>query len=151
MGKKRGIGFTILIAISCILTVWFILGQALSVFFYEFTVSLGLQDSVNDVTPVGVAFNRGFGLADALFYIPLLIFGIVLLLRRKKAGIYIMFSAMAITVYWPIVCLSAVYFARGASGWNLTAYAEYTVILTVIIIYGLWGMFYLYRNRDRLA
>ena len=83
--------------------VWFILGQTLCIFFYDFTVSLGFQDSINDVTAVGVAFNKGFGIADTLFYIPLLISGIIGILKKKRMGIYLMFSALAITVSYNFV------------------------------------------------
>jgi hypothetical protein len=150
MDQKRGLGFWFLIVIACLLAIWFILGQTLCIFFYDFTVSLGFQDSINDVTAVGVAFNKGFGIADTLFYIPLLISGIIGILKKKRMGIYLMFSALAITVYWPIVCLSAVYFAKGDPGWNLTSYAEYTMILSLITVYGVWGMCFVYINRARL-
>ena len=149
--NKRGAGFWILIIIGSLLTAWYLVGQTMCIFFYNFTVSIGLQDSAEVITPVGVAFGQGFGIGDTLLYIPLFVIGIIGLLKRKSIGVFAMFGALAVTVYWPIVCLGAVYMAKGAPGWNLTAYAEYTVILPLIAIYGLWGMWYVYRKRKLLV
>ena len=150
MTKKRGIGFWVLILMAIFLNTWYLVGQTMCIFNYDFTVSIGLQDSEHAVTAVGVAFNKGFGIGDTIFYIPLFIIGIIGLIKRTTLGIYSMFSALAITVYWPIVCLGAVYMARDANGWNLTQYTEYTIVLSIISLYGLWGMWYVFSNRNKL-
>ncbi len=118
---------------------------------YDFTVSIGLQESINEITEVGVALNKGFGLGDTVFYIPLFIIGIVGLLKRVALGIYTMFGAMAVTVYWPIVCLSTLFYAEGAPGFHFTDYTSYSVILSLISLYGLGGLWFLYKNRDKLV
>ena len=48
-----------------------------------------------------------------------------------------MFGAMAITIYWPIVGLSTVFFAKGAPGWHFTDYISYSILLSIIAIYGI--------------
>ena len=151
MNSNRGIGFWFLVIIGCLLNILYIVGQTVCIFAYDWTVSLGLQDSVEAVTPVGVAFSRGFGIGDTLLYIPLFMIGIVGLIRRTALGMYALFGALAVTVYWPIVCLGAVYMAKGAPGWKLTTYTEYTAVLPLIAAYGLWGMWYVYSRRSHLV
>ncbi|MFH1629513.1 MAG: hypothetical protein ABIE47_12430 [Pseudomonadota bacterium] len=51
-----------------------------------------------------------------------------------------MAAALGITVYWPIVCLAAMVDARGAAGWNFSNEAPYWVVLTLIAVWGAWGL-----------
>ena len=118
---------------------------------YEFTVSIGLQESVDVVGEMGVAVNKGFGVGDTILYIPLLFIGIVGLLIRKEWGIYAMAGALGITAYWPMVAIFILLFARGTPGFNFTQYTFYSILLTAITLYGLWGLWYLYANRNRIA
>jgi len=151
MKTKRAFGFWILIGIAILLNIEYLLGQTMALLNYDFTVSVGLQEPVNEITEIGVALNKGFGLGDTVFYIPLFVLGIVGLFRRSALGLYAMFGAMAITVYWPIVALSTVFFAKGAPGWHFTDYSSYSILLSLIAAYGLWGFWFLYRNREKLV
>ena len=150
MENKRTIGFWILIGFGILLNIEYLLGQTMALINYDFAVSLGLQEPVSEITGVGVAMNRGFGLGDTVFYIPLFITGIVGLFRRTDWGGYAMLGALAITVYWPIVALSTLFFARGTSGFTFTDFTSYSVLLSLIAFYGLWGLGYLYKNRNSL-
>ena len=118
---------------------------------YDFAVSIELQEPLDEITEIGVALNKGFGFGDTVFYIPLFIIGIIGLLKRSALGLYTMFGAMAITVYWPIVALSTVFFAKGAPGWHFTDYTSYSIILSIIALYGTWGFWFLYRSRGVLV
>ncbi len=61
-----------------------------------------------------------------------------------------MFGAMAITVYWPLVNLHAVLAGKNAMNLSPDKYSLYSVLLPIISLYGLWGMCFLYKNRDEL-
>lgn len=145
---ERTLGFWVLIVVGILLNVLYLLGQTMALINYEFAVSIGLQESIHEITEVGVALNKGFGLGDTFFYMPLFIIGIICLIRRKALGLYMMFGAMAITVYWPIVSLSTLYFAKGSPGWNFGDYNAFSILLSLISIYGLWGMIFLYKKRN---
>eukprot|EP00563_Minutocellus_polymorphus_P020674 CAMPEP_0197732740 /NCGR_PEP_ID=MMETSP1434-20131217/41661_1 /TAXON_ID=265543 /ORGANISM="Minutocellus polymorphus, Strain CCMP3303" /LENGTH=90 /DNA_ID=CAMNT_0043320005 /DNA_START=66 /DNA_END=334 /DNA_ORIENTATION=+ len=80
---------------------------------------MGTQDSVDVVTEVGVAFWKGFALADLIFYIPLLGYALATYDERKETNKAYLAAALGITVYWPIVCLKAAISVRGAPGWFL--------------------------------
>jgi hypothetical protein len=151
MKNRKSFWFWFLIGIGILLNLMYLSGQTMAIINYDFTVSTGLQESIDEITGVGVAFNKGFGLGDTVFYIPLFIAGIIGLIRGKIWGIYTMFGAMAVTVYWPIVSLSALYYAKNAPGFNFTNHSEYAVILSLIILYGLWGLWFLYRNKNKLS
>ena len=151
MKNNRNLGFWILIGFGILLNLNYLMGQTMALINYGFAESIGLQESAFEITEVGIALNKGFGLGDTVFYMPIFILGIIGLLRRSAWGVYAMMGAMAITVYWPIVALSTLYFARGAAGFNFTDFTSYSVILSVIAAYGLWGQWYLYNNRKSLA
>ena len=150
MEIKRGLGFWTLIIFAVLLNLMMLIGQTGSLFDYDFTVSIGLQESVEEVTGVGVAWAKGFAFWDTIFYIPLFIVGIIGLFKRKQWGIYSMFSALAITVYWPIVSLYAIFIGKNAFVLTPDKYVTYSIILPLIAIYGLWGMWYLYKNQDNV-
>ena len=118
---------------------------------YEFTVSIGLQESVEVVGEMGVAVNKGFGVGDTIVYIPLLVIGLVGLWIRKKWGIYAMVGALGITAYWPMVAIFLLLFAKGAPGFYFTNFTSYSILLTAFTFYGLWGLWYLYKNREILV
>lgn len=149
MNETRNIGFWILIGLGILLTIMLLIGQTFSLINYDLTVSIGLQESVEEVSEVGVAWAKGFAFGDTVLYLPLLLIGIIGLLKRRSWGFYSMFGALAITVYWPIVSLSAIFIGRSVLNLNPDKYVSYSIILPLIAIYGLWGMWYLYKNRNK--
>jgi len=142
--KKREIGFYVLIGVGVLISLILIFGQSLAVFNYDLTVKLQLQESAEEIKHVGVAFSKGFGFSDMLIYLPLLISGIIGLLKNKRWAIYTMFGACAITAYWPLVWLYAYHVDRV----SITLAAEKLIFITILhpllTIYGVWGMWYLY-------
>ena len=147
MRTKRLPGLWTLISIGIIILALLLVGQTTSFIDYEFAVSIGLQESVNDIGEVGVAVNKAFGVGDTVVYIPLLLFGIIGLWIQKEWGFYAMFGSLAITVYWPIVNVFIILFAEGTHGFNYPNFISVLIILVLITIYGLWGLWYLYKNR----
>lgn len=146
--KKRTKSFYILIYVGIIINLMLILGQTLALIDFDFVVRAGLQDSEEEVGKVGVAFAKGVGFIDTLFYIPLFIFGISGLLKNKSWGGYCMFGALAITSYWPIFHLFTYFTERTAIVLSPEKYIAYPILLSVVTIYGLWGMWYVYKNRE---
>ncbi len=144
------IGFRLLIIIGVFLVVMFLIGQTTALLNYEYVVSIGMQESEQEITNVGIAFAKGFAFGDTMIYIPLFIIGAVGLLKKKSWGIFSMFGAFAITVYWPLVHLYAIYVGRDGLNLSDDKYLSYSIILPLIIIYGLWGMWYLYKNKNSL-
>jgi hypothetical protein len=151
MNNKRTTGFWVIMAMGILLLAVLLLGQMMSFINYDFTVSIGLQESRDVIGEMGVAVNKGFGVGDTIIYTPLLVFGLVGLWSRKMWGVFAMGGALAITAYWPMVCLFSLLFARGTAGFNFTSFTSYTITLTLTTLYGLWGLWYLYRHQRVLA
>ena len=125
-------------------------GQTLALFNYDLTVSIGLQESVDEVTGLGVAWAKAFAIGDTIFYLPLLIAGIIGLILRKRWGFYTMFASLAVSVYWPIINLTVIYLGEDEMTLQPDKYVAFPVVLILIIIYGLWGMKYLYKHQESL-
>ncbi len=125
-----------------------VFGQMLAFINYEFTVSIGMQESVDVVGEFGVAMNKAFGVSDTIIYMPLLILGLIGLWQKKTWGVSAMVGALAITVYWPLVYIFYVLYAKDLPGFNFTDYTSFITILIIISIYGLWGFLHLNKNRN---
>ena len=148
--NARGNGFWILISFSILLLLFLLIGQTFSLFNYEAAVAMGLQETEEEIGKIGIAFAKGFALGDTIIYIPLLLFGIIGLLKRKIWGVYLMFGSCAISVYWPIVHLYAIYVGKDVITLHPEKYISFPITLSIIIIYGILGMLYLYKNQKLL-
>lgn len=151
MEKGTKTGYKTLLVISWLLLALLLVGQTFSLVNYDLTVKLGLQESVEEVTPLGIAWLKSFALGDTMTYIPFLALGVVGLWLRKPWGYYTMFASLAISSYWPIVNLAAITIGREEISLHHEKYWSYWILLPLITIYGLWGMWYLYRHRTQLA
>lgn len=126
--------------------VYLVYAQGIAALNYDYGIAMGTQEPAENITEVGVAFFYGFALGDAVFYIPLLLAGLVGLAIGRAWGPGIMIAAMGITVYWPIVCLVAVATARGTPGWSLPKESEYWVVLPIIVVWAAWVLWHLLRK-----
>jgi hypothetical protein len=142
----NGKGFWILQVSGWLFLIYLIIGQAIPAFSYDLGVRMGTQDSAEIVTEVGVAFWRGFAFADAAIYIPLLFIGLIGHYRQNTWGRIALAAALGISVYWPLICLAAVFYAQGAPGWSLEFAGAYAIILPLISIWGLWGLWQVKRE-----
>lgn len=150
IARNRGRSFWGLQIPGWLLLVYLIYAQGITAFGYEFGVSMGTQEPVEKITEVGVAFWYGFAFGDLVIYIPTLLTGLIGHLRAERWGRIWMAAALGITVYWPIVCLAAVVDARGAPGWNLADETPYWVVLSLIAVWGAWGLTMVAREPHQL-
>ena len=143
---RRDIGFWSLQGPGWLLCLYLVYAQAIPAFNYELGISMGTQESAEQITAVGVAFWYGFALGDIVTYIPLLTIGLIGHWLGRTWGRVLLGAALGITVYWPVVCLAAVVTARDAVGWNLSNETPYWIVLPVITLWGAWGLWYLIRS-----
>ncbi|MDB4271050.1 hypothetical protein N9896_03030 [bacterium] len=146
MKNKKIVSFWVLISAAIVLILFLTAGQTFSLINYNLAIDLGLQESENEIGKVGIAFAKGFAFGDTIFYIPMLVLGILGLIKGKKWGAFFMFGGLAISVYWPIVHLYTIYIETDAIVLNPDKYISFPIILSLITIYGLWGISYLYKN-----
>jgi len=123
-----------------LMLLYLIYAQAVPAFSYDLGVAMGTQESADQITEVGAAFFYGFAFGDLLIYIPLLAVGLIGHWHNYVWSRAILGSALGITVYWPIVCLSTVVAAKGAEGWNLSSESDYWIVLPLIVLWGAWSL-----------
>lgn len=146
---KRDFDFWLLHVPGWLLFSYLVYAQAIPAFSYDLGVTMGTQESAEQITEVGTAFWYGFALADLVTYIPLLALGLIGHWIGKRWGHILLSAALGITIYWPIVCLAAVVAARDATGWNLTDETPYWIVLPLIVLWGVWGLWNIMRIADR--
>ncbi len=146
MQTTRSVSFWILEGVGAFLCVMLLAGQTLALIDYDLAVSIGLQEPASQITEMGVAFNKGFGAADTIIYLPVFVIGLVGFWLGKPWGTIALAAALGITAYWPVVVVYAFHFAKGAPGFEFAGTTLYTFILVPIVVYALWGLAYLYRT-----
>lgn len=143
---KRDIEFWSIQGPGWLLLLYLIFAQAIPAFDYDLGVSMGTQESAEQISEVGVAFWYGFAFGDLITYIPLLAMGLIGCYLGKVWGRMLLAAALGITVYWPVVCLAAVVSVRGATGWNLASETAYWIVLPLIALWGAWGLWSIARS-----
>ena len=150
MNNNRPKGFWFVIMSGIVLLVLLLTGQTMSFINYDFTVSLGLQEPVDEIGKLGVEVNKAFGVGDTIIYLPILILGLVGLWRKEEWGVFLMGGAFAITAYWPVVSLFIIIFGNSLPDFNYADLTSIIILLIAFTIYGVWGMWYIYKNREAL-
>ena len=146
--KKQSASFWFLQASGWLFAIYLVYAQGVSALDYDYGVAMGTQEPATRVSEVGAAFWYGFAFGDAVFYIPLLIVGLVAFAKGCDWGRSLLIGAMGITVYWPIVCLSAIVAARGAPGWSLPKESDYWIALPIFALWGAWAFWWLVSGRN---
>ena len=141
--RNRHAGFWALQAPGWLLFIYLVYAQAIPAIDYQLGVTMGTQESATQITEVGVAFYRGFSIGDLLVYLPLLVIGLIGYWANKGWGRVVLAAALGITIYWPAVCLAAIFTARDARGWSLPAEQAYWIVLPIIALWGLWGLWHI--------
>jgi len=145
--KKRSASFWFLQASGWLLAAYLVYAQGIAAIDYDFGVAMGTQEPASQISEVGTAFWYGFAFGDAVFYIPLLVVGLVAFAKGRDWGRSLLIATMGITVYWAIVCLAAVVAARGAPGWSLPKESDYFIVLPIIALWGAWGLWWLVSSK----
>lgn len=148
---NRGVGFWAIQGPGWLLALYLIYAQAIPAFDYELGVTMGTQESAEQITAVGVAFFYGFAFGDLLVYIPLLVAGLVGHARSQNWGRVTLIAALGITLYWPPVSLAAAVIARDAAGWNLPNESVFWMVLPPIALWGAWGLWRVAREIDQAS
>jgi hypothetical protein len=137
---RRGFWFFAVQGPGWFLLAYLTIAQGLTALSYDLGVSMGTQEPAEKITEVGTAFWYGFAFADLVFYIPLLLAGLIGHLRGTQWGRVSLIAALGITVYWLVVCLAALVDARDAAGWNVGSEVPFWIVLTAIVVWGAVGL-----------
>ncbi len=138
---KRSSRFHLLQWPGWLLTTYLVIAQGIPAFDYELGVSMGTQESAEVITEVGAAFWYGFAFADLVFYIPVMIAGLVGHLGNARWYPVVLGAALGITIYWPIVALATLVAAEDAPGWRLTDLNAYWIVLPLVALWAAWALY----------
>jgi len=148
---KRPVAFWGICSFLIISLAMLLIGQTSAIFAYDFAVSLGLQESVEEVTEYGVEVNRAFGVGDTVVYVPLIVIALVGVIRRRRWALPVTGAVMGISAYWATTISSMLGFLPGTPGYNLSPGFAYWVVLGAFIGVGIWGVVYVSVRGDRLV
>ena len=146
--RRRGIGFWFIEGPGWLLLLYLVYAQAIPAFDYELGVAMGTQEPDSQITEVGAAFWWGFAFGDLVTYIPLFAIGLIGYWLKTAWGTIVLASALGIGLYWPVVCLAAIYDARDAEGWSLPAEGEYWLVLPLIAAWAAFGLWHMTASRE---
>jgi hypothetical protein len=139
--SARPAAFWIIVIFLAYYLVFLLAGQTASVFAYDFTVRMGLQESAKAVGEYGVQVNRALGLADTVVLIPLIIISLIGLFLRKTWALTTLAAVMGITLYWPICCSGLLFFLEGVPGFSLEPGMGYWLVFAVHTGFALGTLF----------
>jgi hypothetical protein len=146
----RGAAFRVIVIFNIISCILLLFGQTAAIWAYDFTVSTGMQESVEEVTPFGVQMNRAFGVGDTFVYIPFIVLGTIGLFMRRRWSLIMNAAAMGISVYWTLTMAFVLIFGSNVPGYTLQPGIEYVIFLGAFMLFGLWGIWYLSTRGERL-
>jgi hypothetical protein len=150
ISKNRPIAFWIF-ALFLFLSIFLMLiGQTMSVFDYDLTVHLGLQESPEQVGEFGVQVNRAFGMGDTVVYIPLLIASLIGLWLKKRWALIVTGAVTGVSAYWSVTVSFIMLFLRGNPGYNYLPGFEIWIFVGAYLFFGVLGFIYLVLHGDRL-
>ena len=116
--KDRSVAFWVFIVFLALSIALMLLGQTMSVFNYDLTVRLGLQESSGQVGEFGVQVNRAFGAGDTVVYIPLLIASLVGLWLKKRWSLLTTAAVVGVSAYWSVTIIFIFLFLPGTPGYS---------------------------------
>lgn len=127
-----------------------VIGQTMAVFDYDFTVRLGMQEHIEEITAIGVEINRGFGAGDTIVYIPLILVSVVGLHLRKRWALYTTSAVMGISIYWSATSSFMFLFLGDVPEYRFVPTLDYWLTLAVYIAGGAIGLLYIVFRGERL-
>ncbi len=146
---KRPIGIKIIIGFHLLSAILWLFGQGGAVISYDTVAKWGFQDSRELIDPIIVEVNRAIGLGDMIIQIPLFIVAVIGLWRLKFYGAVASWLVFGTTFYWPVIFWCSQYFYAQAGIKHQPTPISVTVILTVILLFSGWAIWYLFKNYKR--
>ena len=148
--KKRPVTFwifTIFLSISILLM---LIGQTISVFDYDLTVSMGLQEDPLEVGETVKQVNRGFGAGDTIIYVPLIAVSLIGLLKKKRWALITTAAVAGVSAYWTVTVGFIFLFLPGTPGYTHVPGPEIWAYIITYFVFGAWGLYYLLRHGEEL-
>lgn len=148
--RSRPLAFWLLIIFFTISIFMMLVGQSMSIFNYDLTVQLGLQESRDQVSEFGVQVNRAFGVGDTVIFVPLLIASVFGLWFRKRWSLITTSATLGVSAYWSITIFFMFLFLPNTPGYAYVPGPEIWSFVGFYIVAGIWGLIYMMIRGDTL-
>ena len=142
--------FWIIIVFLVASIILMLMGQTMAIFNYDLAVSLGLQESPEQVGEFGVQVNRAFGAGDTVVYIPLMIASLAGLWLKKRWSLLTTAAAIGVSAYWSVTVAFMLAFLPGVPDYSLRPGPEYWLFIGAYTVFGAWGLLYLIFRGEEL-
>ena len=146
----RPVAFWLIIVFLALSVVLLLLGQTMSIFDYDLTVRLGLQESLEEVGAHGIQVNRAFGTGDTIVYIPLMLTSLTGLWLRNRWALLTTAAVAGISVYWTATIGSMLAFLPGTPSYNYVPPLEIWLFVGTYMLFGVWCLLYLLARGETL-
>lgn len=146
--------YWLVVGIQLVSVPTFLIGQTMCVFNYDWTVKMGLQESLRDVGLAMVQVNRAFGACDTIINIPLLLSSVHGLVTNTKRSALICTAASAgVNLYWSVTVVFIFSFMQrnDVPDWTYDPPLEIWAFVWFYAIYGTLLLTFLYHYWDRLV
>jgi hypothetical protein len=123
----------------------FLVRQTMCIFFYDWTVRNGLQESLVKIGPSMVQVNRAHGVSDTILYVPLLISSAYGLFWKKKWSLICTAASAGIHSYWSLTTLFSFIFLPNVEEYNYNPGVGIWIYTLFYLVYGILILTFLYR------
>jgi len=148
--KKVSLGINFIIGFHILNIIMWVLGQGGAVVAYDTVAEMGLVENRESIDPIIVVVNKGIGFADVLIGVPLFILAVIGLWQKRFWGAIFSWMVFGISFYWTSVAWSKQYFYLEASVKCQPFDLGTHFMLTFVFLFSLWGVWFLYRNKESL-
>lgn len=124
--------------------------QTLAIWNYDLVASWKLQEPRSIVDETVVATNQAIAMADTVIMLPLFAMSIIGLQQRKFYGVVCTWMVFGITLYWPVVWWMSRITYKSAGVASVPLRGQDILVTGAIWIFGAWGSWFMYRQRDLL-
>ena len=147
---KRPFAYWLIVAFQALSTVLMLIAQATPLFDYELAVRLGFQNGAERISDYGVQVIRAFCVSDTLVFVPLTLFSLIGLLRRRRWALYCTAATSGISLYWVCAYGFMVSFLSGRPDYHAVLVAPDWAIMGAYVLFGVWTLCYLIWRGERL-
>lgn len=148
--KSFRVMYYVLACLQAISVPVFLAGQTVSIFAYDWTVRMGLQESGAEIGESFVQVNRAYGVSDTILYIPLLTTSAYGLFRKQRWALICTAASAGIHSYWAFTHCFIFLFLSNSTAYTYQPDAGTWAFLIFFVSYGIVILFFLYGYWDKL-
>ena len=145
--KEQTLAIKIIIGFYILNSIFWVVGQGVSVIAYDTVASWGLVEASETVDPFCIVINKAIGLADVIIGPPIFLIATIGLWKMRFYGLMASFMGFGIGFYWTATAWVKQIFLIQAGVKCEPFDAGTHGMLGLVFLFSIWGSWYLYKNR----